>query len=648
MDCGGDWPTFPVQRLVEVERFLDAAWRRGEVRGVRKAPPAAVAAVRSKPLPITDADVADALRDVPPALLETLAPFQRYGAAVALRRKRVLLADEMGAGKTMQALAALAVVLHRGASALIVCPAGCRAMWAHEIERWLPRLTPRDITIVRSSLDAPAPPPAKPPRVVVISFQMLERLRELDVDGPFTFDAVVVDEAHAMGVSVGRPEVEAEAPRTKRILALVKRARGLALLLSGTPTFSKPLSLFPLVDALARGGEDDGLNWLPARRVAERRLQFCRHFCGARRYYGGRRGAAAYDATAFTAELHAILGGLWMLRRLKRDVLTQLPPLRRVVHRLDDAATEARVDEAQATTAFHAAGRAKVRSAAAYVVRRLARDDASKLVVFGHHVDVLDELFQGIEAARDAPGADEAEGRWRGGDAGRIDGAASGEDRARSIRRFRDDKAARVLVVSVTAGGVGVDLSAASEAIFVEAVGLEATWLRQAEDRLHRRGQTRRVVCTYLLAAPGSWEDARWPRVHASLRATSSLVNGEARAERFAVCRRSVVSRESVASAPVAPSPLRTPPPTTPTTLDAWRWTLDDDSDDDDDDDDDEEDAIFFEVSPHSGRVHVHAAADGARPLAANCALDDLEVPRAVARRAASPRPPRPRRCRAA
>ena len=633
MDCGGDWPTFPVQRLVEVERFLDAAWRRGEVRGVRKAPPAAVAAVRSKPLPITDADVAELLRDVPPALLETLAPFQRYGAAFALRRRRVLLADEMGAGKTMQALAALAVVLHRGASALIVCPAGCRAMWAHEVERWLPRLTPRDVTVVRSSLDAPAPPPAPPPRVVVISFQMLERLRELDVDGPFTFDAVVVDEAHAMGVAVGRPEVEAEAPRTKRILALVKRARALALLLSGTPTFSKPLSLFPLVDALARGGEDDGLNWLPARRVAERRLQFCRHFCGARRYYGGRRGAAAYDATAFTAELHAILGGLWMLRRLKRDVLTQLPPLRRVVHRLDDAATEARVDEAQATTAFHAAGRAKVRSAAAYVVRRLARDDASKLVVFGHHVDVLDELFQAIEAARDAPGADEAEGRWRGGDAGRVDGAASGEDRARSIRRFRGDAAARVLVVSVTAGGVGVDLSAASEAVFVEAVGLEATWLRQAEDRLHRRGQTRRVVCTYLLAAPGSWEDARWPRVHASLRATSSLVNGEARAERFAVCRRSVASRESVASAPVAPSPLRTPPPTTPTTLDAWRWTLDDDSDDDDDDDDDEEDMIFFEVSPHSGRVHVHAAADGARPLAANCALDDLEVPRAVARR---------------
>ena len=430
MDCGGDWPTFPVQRLVEVERFLDAAWRRGEVRGVRKAPPAAVAAVRSKPLPITDADVADALRDVPPALLETLAPFQRYGAAVALRRKRVLLADEMGAGKTMQALAALAVVLHRGASALIVCPAGCRAMWAHEIERWLPRLTPRDITIVRSSLDAPAPPPAKPPRVVVISFQMLERLRELDVDGPFTFDAVVVDEAHAMGVSVGRPEVEAEAPRTKRILALVKRARGLALLLSGTPTFSKPLSLFPLVDALARGGEDDGLNWLPARRVAERRLQFCRHFCGARRYYGGRRGAAAYDATAFTAELHAILGGLWMLRRLKRDVLTQLPPLRRVVHRLDDAATEARVDEAQATTAFHAAGRAKVRSAAAYVVRRLARDDASKLVVFGHHVDVLVELFQGIEAARDAPGA--AEPRAGGGAATR--GASTARRRARTAR----------------------------------------------------------------------------------------------------------------------------------------------------------------------------------------------------------------------
>ena len=634
--AGEGWPTFPVARLVEVARLLDGAWKRGGVRGVRHVSPAVMRAAQQKPPPLSETDIIEALRGLPPTLLETLAPFQRYGAAFAIVRKRCLLADEMGAGKTLPALAALATAfLKGGAPALIVCPAGCRAMWAHEVENWLPRLTPRDVVVVRSSLDAPAPPPASAPKVVIISFQMLERLRELDVDGPFDFRSVVVDEAHAMGVSVGRPEVDGESGRTKRILTLVKKATHLALLLSGTPTFGKPLSLFPLVDALARGGDEHGLNWLPAKRVQERRLQFCRHFCGARRYYGGRRGAAVYDSTNFSSELHALLSGLWMVRRLKRDVLKELPPLRRVVHRFDEVGGSRPCYEAGETvssTDFHAAGRAKVPSASQYIVQRLARDTSSKLVVFGHHVDVLDALLAALETARDEPTSTEelVEGRWRGADPGRVDGAAAADDRERTIRKFRTDVNMRVLVVSVTAGGVGVDLSAASEAVFVEAVGLEATWLRQAEDRLHRRGQTRRVVCTYLLAAPGSWEDARWPRVHASLRATSSLVNGEARTENFAVCRESLLSRESIVSKQAAPSPRATPPPTTPTTLDAWRWTLEDDSDGDDEDEDAAE--VYFEVSPHSGRVYIHEEADGTQPRHANCSLDDLEVPRAVAR----------------
>mmetsp|Transcript_33705 Transcript_33705/g.103426 ORF Transcript_33705/g.103426 Transcript_33705/m.103426 type:complete len:244 (-) Transcript_33705:9-740(-) len=217
-------------------------------------------------------------------------------------------------------------------------------MWAHEVERWLPWLTPGDLRVVRSSLDAPEPPPAPPPKLLITSFQMLERLRELDADGPFAWRSVVVDEAHVLGASTARPEVDGgAAARSRKALALVRKATGLALLLSGTPSLGRPLSLFPLLDALACGGDaqrDDLTTWprwLPERDEKDRRVAFCRAFCGARKARGGRfRGAAVYDGVDFHAELHAVLAGLWMVRRLKKDVLAQLPPLRRVVARLED------------------------------------------------------------------------------------------------------------------------------------------------------------------------------------------------------------------------------------------------------------------------------------------------------------------------
>mmetsp|Transcript_35469 Transcript_35469/g.109848 ORF Transcript_35469/g.109848 Transcript_35469/m.109848 type:complete len:92 (+) Transcript_35469:616-891(+) len=89
-------------------------------------------------------------------------------------------------------------------------------MWAHEVERWLPWLTPGDLRVVRSSLDAPEPPPAPPPKLLITSFQMLERLRELDADGPFAWRSVVVDEAHVLGASTFPSGIEARRPRPWR------------------------------------------------------------------------------------------------------------------------------------------------------------------------------------------------------------------------------------------------------------------------------------------------------------------------------------------------------------------------------------------------------------------------------------------------
>ena len=85
---------------------------------------------------------------------------------------RALLADEMGLGKSVQALGA-ALCLH-GWPLLIVCPASCRLVWAEETERWLPGIAAGERLVVASSTDKPA---RSTPKIVIVSYKMLHRLR---------------------------------------------------------------------------------------------------------------------------------------------------------------------------------------------------------------------------------------------------------------------------------------------------------------------------------------------------------------------------------------------------------------------------------------------------------------------------------------
>ena len=489
---GDGWPRFALRALDALAGALGRRWRAGALRGLRLPPPGLAAAAR---VPRTWPSGKALLAVAPAALRQALAPFQAEGAAFLLSRRRALLADEMGAGKTLQAIAAVAAARTTGGwPVLIACPAGVRSMWASEVERWLPGLTPGEVCVVRSSLDAPEPPPAPQPQVLIISFHMLERLRETGADGPFRWPSVIVDEVHLLAASAQQTAVPrvtraatTSAPRrpgmgvsrqAAKVLDLLRAATHLAICVSGTPAIGRPLALFPLLDTLACGGDtarSDALpHWFPERRVADRRLAFCRAFCGARIARGVARrlgrGAAVFDGVGFDQELHAALAGLWMLRRLKRDILPQLPPLTRIVARLDDVDTSqerARGDDANVVrdddaegaptagsdaAAFHAAGRAKTAAAAVWVISRLARDEKLKLVIFAHHVDVLNSVHAALEAARTEPGTDAPEGTWNGAPVDRIDGVTACGSRVVALERFRDDAFARALLVSALPG----------------------------------------------------------------------------------------------------------------------------------------------------------------------------------------------------
>jgi len=114
--------------------------------------------------------------------LRLLQPFQRDGVRRVLQlRGRCLLADEMGCGKTPQALAVLAA--YEEWPVLVVCPASMRLAWAEEMERWLPELLrPRNIHVIFTSNDML--PQSRQPgslgevRVCIVSLTMARLLHE--------------------------------------------------------------------------------------------------------------------------------------------------------------------------------------------------------------------------------------------------------------------------------------------------------------------------------------------------------------------------------------------------------------------------------------------------------------------------------------
>jgi hypothetical protein len=133
---------------------------------------------------------------IPRSLWANLMPFQRRGVAFALhpiRRGRVLIADEMGTGKSVQAIAvSLALSPKR---ILIICPASLRLTWAEELQKWAPTIfPPSSIHVIMESNDKWADEGVSR-FVTIISYRMLMILGRHVTHGEL-FDLVIVDEAH--------------------------------------------------------------------------------------------------------------------------------------------------------------------------------------------------------------------------------------------------------------------------------------------------------------------------------------------------------------------------------------------------------------------------------------------------------------------
>jgi len=178
---------------------------------------------------------------LPPNLETALMEFQREAVRFGLAHGgRCILADQMGLGKTLQAIS---IMWHYRSTwpLLVVAPSSMRGCWIDELEKWLPSLQPWDFNVVRSGKDVQGLTSAK---VTVVTYGLLAQPGLLAHVEAANFRAIVCDESHYIK--------SRKAKRTQSLVPLLKKATHV-LLLSGTPALSRPEELYTQLDAVRPG-----------------------------------------------------------------------------------------------------------------------------------------------------------------------------------------------------------------------------------------------------------------------------------------------------------------------------------------------------------------------------------------------------------
>ncbi|XP_065666233.1 SWI/SNF-related matrix-associated actin-dependent regulator of chromatin subfamily A-like protein 1 isoform X4 [Hydra vulgaris] len=293
------------------------------------------------------------------------------------------------------------------------------------------------------------------------------------------------------------------ASRTKNILPLLQASKHV-ILLSGTPALSRPKELFTQISALDQ-------------KLFGSFHSFRLRYCDAKetKYGWDDNGCSNSE------ELSAVLSSTIMIRRMKSEVLNQLPEKQRQIIILDPSfvecskklqsscqyfVTSQKKDKRTALLAYYEdTSSAKLNGVCEFISDKLLI--GQKIIVFAHHIKMLDGIEEVV--------------RKKNICSIRIDGSTNSKQRQVLVDDFTNNKECLIAILSLTAAGTGLNISVSSCVIFAE-LYWNPGQLIQAEDRAYRIGQKNAVSVIYLVAK-NTADDYIWPIVQEKLHILTNL-----------------------------------------------------------------------------------------------------------------------------
>ena len=442
-------------------------------------------------------------------------PYQREGIIYGLDKKRLIIGDEPGLGKTLQSIGIVDTA--DAYPCLVICPSSLKINWQREFEKF----TDKSAIVLDNAVRTTWPYLLSMGmhQVAVVNYESLRKYFVWDIKGGKSFrlkdvvfcpqirmfKSVIIDESHRVkdpsaqqtiftkGLSVGKEWI---------------------ILLSGTPVVNRPDDLVAQLSIMGRLQDFGG------------RTKFVADYCTDPK---DKKAEPAVSLSVLSNQLYANC----MIRREKAKVLPQLPDKTRVDLYVDIsnapeyslAAADLAEYLRQYTECTDWEIRRKMRMEALVrfmTLRQLATlgkvaqavdfirtflSSGKKLIVFCSLHEVVDALVKAF------PGAVTVTGR---------DSAVS---KQASVDAFQNNPDTMLIICSIKAAGVGLTLTASSNVAFVELAWTYADCC-QCEDRAHRIGQKDNVTCYYLLGR-GTIDHTIYSLIHQKKSIAAEIMNSD-------------------------------------------------------------------------------------------------------------------------
>lgn len=410
--------------------------------------------------------------------------FQKAGVKYGVDKRDVLIGDEPGLGKTIQAVGIANEI--QADKVLIIVPASIRLNWHREYLKW----TTNPDAIAQAISSSKGGPDYNKANVIILSYELAKSPGLHAGLLEQKWDLLILDEAHYLKST--------DASRTQAIFGggnglfkdnfIAKNVESIVAL-TGTPLPNRPRECYTLARALCH----ESIDWLSFEK-----------FCYRYNPSGVMENGHKLELKGREPELQARLRSNFMIRRLKKDVLKDLPDKQYEFTYMETNGAIQEVLRRESLLSFKLSdlhdpfgdlfgmiatlrremGEAKASGIVAHMRYLLDIEEIPKVVLFCHHNSVMDQMMieledYGIVAVRGGMGM---------------------KQKDKSVQAFRFNPKVRVFLGQMEAAGFGID---GLQDVCDHVVIAEPAWTpgtnEQAIDRCHRIGQHNNVLAQFLV-----------------------------------------------------------------------------------------------------------------------------------------------------